>query len=71
MGHHSIFFKGIMFDCNVSYQPAEKQTHDYPGCAEEWEITNVNINGDDASELLESMIEEFEEEVIKQLKDEY
>lgn len=71
MGYYNIYFKGFIFDCNINYQPEEKKTIYYQGCDEEFEITNITLNGEDASELLESMIEEFYEETIKQLKNEY
>lgn len=65
---HSINFKGFDFDFVYDYSPAERQTHDYPGCGEEFEIYNITLNGIDASWLLESQIEEFEQEVIENLK---
>jgi hypothetical protein len=65
MKHKEIItYKGFEFEYNYYYQPEERQTHDYPGCDEEFEITNITLNGIDASELLESQIEEFEQEVI-------
>ena len=69
MSHsHTINFRGFDFDFKYYYQPAERQTYDYPGCAEEFEIYDITLNGIDASELLENMIEDFEEECIKNLK---
>ena len=65
---HSIEYKGFVFDFVYNYSPAERQTHDYPGCGEEFEIYNITLNGIDASWLLESQIEEFEQEVIDNLK---
>lgn len=65
---HSIEYKGFVFDFVYDYQPEERQTYDYPGCPEEFEIYNITLNGIDASWLLESQIEEFEQEVIDNLK---
>ena len=61
---NKINYKGFEFEYNYYYQPKERQTHDYPGCDEYFEITNITLNEIDASELLESQIEEFEQEVI-------
>lgn len=66
---NSVHYRGFDFDYDYDYQPEEKQTWDYPGCPEEFHIYNVTLNGIDASWLLEDQIEDFEEEVIKQLKD--
>jgi hypothetical protein len=65
----TIHYKGFDFECKVYHQPEERQTHDYPGCGEEFEFTNITLNGIDASELLENQWDEFEEEAIRQLKD--
>jgi len=65
---HSITYKGFDFDFDFNYQPEERQTHDYPGCAEEFEIYNITLNGIDASELLENQIDEFIDECIENLK---
>lgn len=65
---HSITYKGFDFDFNYYYQPEERQTHDYPGCAEEFEIYNITLNGIDASELLEYQIDEFIDQAIENLK---
>lgn len=63
-----ITYKGFEFEYSCYHQPEERQTHDYPGCGEYFEITNITLNGIDASELLEGQIEEFETEVIDNLK---
>ena len=64
----TIIYKGFKFEYNLNHQPEEPQTRDYPGCAEEFEIYDITLNGIDASELLEAQIEEFENFVIKKLK---
>jgi hypothetical protein len=64
----TVNYAGFEFEFDYNYQPEEKQTYDYPGCDESFEIFNVTLNGIDASELLESQIDEFEEEVINMLK---
>jgi hypothetical protein len=63
-----INYKGFQFEYKLDYQPAEPRTLEYPGCAEEFEIYNITLNGIDASELLENQIEEFEEFIINKLK---
>jgi len=60
----TINYKGIDIDFNYNYSPEEKQTWDYAGCGEEWEIYNTTINGQDADELLESQWDEFIDSVI-------
>lgn len=68
---NTVDYKGFTFEYKLYYQPAERQTHDYPGCAEEFEISNVTLNGIDASELLEGQLDEFEEFIINKLKNNY
>ena len=64
-----INFRGFDFEFNFSYQPEEKQTLEYGGCSEEFEIYDITLNGIDASLLLEDCIEDIEQEIIKKLKD--
>jgi hypothetical protein len=69
-----INYKGIDIDFEYTYSPEERQTYDYPGCSEEWEIYNLKINGQDADELLESQFDEFFDFVVytmNELKNEY
>ena len=65
---NSVEYKGFTFEYDLYYQPEERQTHEYPGCGEEFEISNITLNGIDAEELLENQIEEFEQFIIKELK---
>lgn len=65
---NTVHYKGFTFEYKLYYQPAERQTLEYPGCAEEFEISNVTLNGIDASELLEGQLDEFEEFIINDLK---
>jgi len=58
---HSVEYKGFTFEYDLYYQPEERQTMEYPGCGEEFEISNITLNGIDAEELLENQIEEFEQ----------
>jgi len=62
-----INYKGFEFECDVDYQPEERETYEYPGCVAEWQFYNITLNGIDATELLDLQIEDFEEEAIKQL----
>jgi hypothetical protein len=65
---HSINFKGFDFDFNYNFSKGCPATHDEPEEYDEFEIYNITLNGIDASWLLESQIEEFEQEVIDNLK---
>tara|TARA_R110000782_G_scaffold113080_1_gene203046 strand:+ start:561 stop:782 length:222 start_codon:yes stop_codon:yes gene_type:complete len=65
----TVSYKGFEFEYNLYYQPEEKQTYDYPGCHEEFEITQITLNGIDAEDLLEDQIEEFFDYVIANLKE--
>lgn len=38
---HYIDIGGMELEIHYSYTPAEPQTHDHPGYAEEWEITDI------------------------------
>ena len=68
MSKENVEYKGFRFEYDLNYTPAEKQTHDYPGCGEEFEITGITLNGVDASDLLEDQIDEFIDYVIDELK---
>ena len=68
MSIHTINYKGFNFDYNLYYQPEEKADLEYGGCGEDFEITNITLNGIDAEELLEDQLEEFYDFVIKELK---
>ena len=68
---NTVNYKGFTFEYKLYYQPAERQTLEYSGCPEEFEISNVTLNGIDASELLEGQLDEFEEFIINKLKNNY
>jgi hypothetical protein len=61
---HTIEYKGFDFEYRLDYQPEELRTHEYPGCPEYYEVTNITLMGKCAYELLENQLEEFEEYVI-------
>ena len=65
---NTVNYKGFEFEYILNYQPDENQTNDYPGCGEDFEITEITLNGVDASELLEGQIEEFVDFIINELK---
>lgn len=65
---NSVEYKGFKFEYELYYQPEERQTMEYPGCGEEFEITSITLNGIDAEELLENQREEFEDYIINELK---
>jgi hypothetical protein len=65
----NINYLGFDFDFEYNYYPGSAGTWDEPAEFPEWEIFNITLNGIDASDLLESMILDFEEQVINQLKE--
>ena len=65
----NINYKGFDFDFEYSYSAGRQSTLEDPEEYEEFEIYNITLNGIDASYLLDIMIDDFEEEVIKELKD--
>lgn len=65
---HSIEYKGFDFDFNYNFSKGCPATHEEPEDYDEFEIYNITLNGIDASDLLEGQIEEFEQEVIENLK---
>lgn len=70
----TINFKGFEFDVEFFYEPAEDAVINYgdgsgyPGYPEQYEFSEIKLNGKDATDLLEHCIEEFEEEAIEQIK---
>ena len=64
----TINFRGFEFEVQFDYEPAEKQTHDYPGYPEQYQFWEVELNGIDAMDLLTDCFEEFEEEAIQQIR---
>jgi endonuclease V-like protein UPF0215 family len=73
----TIKFKGFEFDVEFFYEPAEDSVYNYgdgtgyPGWAEEYQFSKIELNGIDATELLEAYFEDFEEEAIQQIKNNY
>ena len=65
---NTVNYKGFTFEYKLYYQPAERQSLEHQGYGEEFEITNVTLNGIDASELLADQWDEFEEFIIDNLK---
>ena len=65
----SINFRGFDFDFEYNYYAGTPATHEEPEDYPEWEIFNVTLNGIDASDLLDGMYNDFEEEAINQLKE--
>ena len=47
------------------YQPAERQTRDYPGCDADVEITAVYANGQDISYWVEAHMDFFREKCFE------
>jgi hypothetical protein len=64
----TVHYKGFDFEYELDYQPAERQTLEYLGCCEEFEIYNVTLNGIDASDLLANQWYKFLEFIINDLK---
>lgn len=65
----TIEYKDREIDVIVEYDyfPAERMTHDYPGCDEDIEITNVEFDGNFTNEERNLIEENINEE---QLRDE-
>lgn len=68
MSKENVEYKGFCFEYNLNYTPAERQSFNYEGNDEEFEITGITLNGIDATELLEGHIDEFVNYVINELK---
>ena len=68
MSKENVEYKGFRFEYNLNYTPAERQSFNYEGNDEEFEITGITLNGIDATELLEGHIDEFINYVINELK---
>jgi len=68
MSKETIEYKGFEFEYNLSYQPEEKGNLEYPGCDEDFEITDITLNGISADDLLGYGVDEFIEYVIDELK---
>lgn len=68
MSKENVEYKGFRFEYNLNYTPAERQSFNYEGNDEEFEITGITLNGIDATELLEGHIDEFVNYVINELK---
>jgi hypothetical protein len=64
----TIHFREFEFKVKYNYRPAERQTHDDPGCEEEFEFHEITLNGIEASWLLSECMDDFEEEAIEQIK---
>ena len=66
-----ITFRGINLDITFNYQPEEPEERNdsngtgYPGCAEEIDITEIKLNGnDEVMDRFNGFIEEDMEEII-------
>jgi len=68
MSKETVTYKGFEFEYNLYYEAEEKQTFEHQGCGEFFEISEITLDGKCAMELLDSQIDEFDEFVIKELK---
>ena len=64
--HTTTTFKGFEFD--VIYNKTEAETEVNAG--EEFGVLTIELDGKDASELLQAYYDDFENTFIKQLRDE-
>ena len=62
-------YKGIELDIEFDYQPAERQTRDYPGSDEEIEIYEIKHCGYCMLELLKDQENEIINELFTRLHD--
>jgi hypothetical protein len=66
---HTINYLGHEFEYKFNYSPGRPATHEDPAEYEEYEIYDITLNGIDATDLLGRQIDDFEETVIKYLKE--
>jgi len=66
---HIINYLGHDFEYRFTYSPPMRATNEDPEEPEEWEIYDITLNGIDATDLLDRQIDDFEETVIRYLKD--
>jgi hypothetical protein len=73
MNHTTLEYEGLSLDIEFDYQPEEPMELEYPGCDEEFTIEKIMIGEQNLYELFQNndLIEELEELMIKQLKDNY
>jgi hypothetical protein len=64
MTQETIKLDGLTMDVEFDYQPAERQTLEHPGCAEEYDLCTVVVAGVDIVSLIS---DETEERIIKEL----
>lgn len=70
----TINFRGFEFEVQYDYEPAEEPVYNYgdgsgyAGYPEQFEFWEVKLNDIDAMDLLEDCFDDFEEEAIKQIK---
>lgn len=64
MSLETIKLDGLTMEIDFDYQPPEQQTHEHPGCAEEYDLTGVTVAGVDIVSLLS---DETVERIIKEL----
>lgn len=58
----TIIYKGFEFEFDCKFYPAEQETNTHATI----EVENITLNGIDASEILETQIEEFEHFIWEQ-----
>ena len=61
-------WEGVEVECHMYYQPYEKQTFDYPGCAEEYYIEEVFLNGED---ITDNLSDDFMEILLERINEEH
>ena len=73
MNHAVLEYQGLTLDLEFDYQPEEPMELEYSGCDEEFTIEKIMIGDQNLYELFQNndLIEELEEMMIKQLKDNY
>ena len=75
MKHLTIEYKGVKFDVSFYHQPYEAEVKyysdgsGYPGCPEHVELDTIEHKGTDFLEFIEHEIEEVEEIILEQLRE--
>ena len=66
----NVNYKGVDLDIVFNYQPYEAEQRDYPGCAEQVEILEIEHNGTCFFELLEDKHEALTDLIYEYLSNE-
>jgi hypothetical protein len=70
MSTANITHMGVDLVVTYDYEPAERQTLEYPGCPEQLDVVQVNHKGEDITELLDwEMVESIAQKLLEDRSD--